>query len=77
MPGYSLPQSHCLGVLCLTAVIYTQPARAHDPVFGLGPHVLYKGGVEIAPALHWKSRAWIRRPEPSWSRPGADLWSEW
>lgn len=56
MPGYSLPRSHCLAVLCLTAVIYTQPARAHDPVFGLGPHVLYKGGVEIAPALHWKKQ---------------------
>ena len=24
------------------------PAWAHDPIFGLGPHVLYKGGVEIA-----------------------------
>ena len=23
-------------------------AAAHDPVFGLGPHVLYKGGVETA-----------------------------
>ncbi len=23
-------------------------AVAHDPIFGLGPHVLYKGGVEIA-----------------------------
>ena len=23
-------------------------AQAHDPVFGLGPHVLYKGGVEVA-----------------------------
>lgn len=22
-------------------------ARAHDPIFGLGPHVLYKGGVEV------------------------------
>ncbi len=24
------------------------PVLAHDPVFGLGPHVLYKGGVETA-----------------------------
>lgn len=23
--------------------------RAHDPVFALGPHVLYKGGIEVAP----------------------------
>lgn len=31
-------------VLALLAV---PPAYAHDPVFGLGPHTLYKGGVEI------------------------------
>ena len=22
-------------------------ALAHDPIFGLGPHVLYKGGLEV------------------------------
>jgi len=33
-------------VLFLLAL--TQPAYAHDPIFGLGPHVLYKGGVELA-----------------------------
>lgn len=27
-------------------------AVAHDPIFGLGPHVLYKGGVEVAPQVH-------------------------
>ena len=26
-------------------------AHAHDPVFGLGPHVLFKGGLEIAPEV--------------------------
>ena len=26
----------------------TLPALAHDPIFGLGPHVLYKGGIEAA-----------------------------
>ncbi len=31
-----------------------QPAFAHDPVFGLGPHVLFKGGVEIAPEVNIK-----------------------
>ncbi|VAW66716.1 secreted protein [hydrothermal vent metagenome] len=29
----------------------SRPAVAHDPVFGLGPHVLFKGGVEIAPEV--------------------------
>jgi len=27
-------------------------ALAHDPVFGIGPHVLYKGGLETAVHLH-------------------------
>ena len=27
-------------------------AWSHDPIFGLGPHVLFKGGVEISPEIH-------------------------
>lgn len=27
-------------------------AQAHNPVFGLGPHVLFKDGVEISPEMH-------------------------
>jgi len=30
----------------------SQPGYAHDPIFGLGPHVLYKGGVELALHSH-------------------------
>ncbi|MBL4711271.1 MAG: transporter [Gammaproteobacteria bacterium] len=30
-------------------ILVSVPAWAHDPIFGLGPHVLFKGGVEIAP----------------------------
>lgn len=26
-------------------------AFGHDPIFGLGPHVIYKGGVEVAPEI--------------------------
>jgi len=33
------------------AVLFVSPAVAHDPVFALGPHVLFKGGVEIAPQV--------------------------
>jgi len=25
---------------------------AHDPIFGIGPHVLFKGGFEVAPTTH-------------------------
>jgi len=39
-----------LGV-ALLAVFVTSHVQAHDPVFGIGPHVLYKGGVEIAPEV--------------------------
>ena len=36
----------------LGTLIFSGAAQAHDPVFGLGPHVLFKGGVEIAPEVH-------------------------
>ena len=38
-------------------------AQAHDPVFGLGPHVLYQGGVEISPGLHEAKRGDARTTE--------------
>jgi Putative MetA-pathway of phenol degradation len=46
--------SHKL-TLCLTgllAFLASAPAWSHDPVFGLGPHVLFKGGFEVAPEVH-------------------------
>ena len=36
---------------------------AHDPIFGLGPHVVYQGGVEIAPEFEWKQRGDEREGE--------------
>ena len=36
-------------LLCL---IFTVTARAHAPIFGAGPHVIYKGGVEIHLGTH-------------------------
>jgi len=36
----------------LLAGAYMPLVQAHDPVFGLGPHVLFKDGVEIAPEVH-------------------------
>ncbi len=38
-------------ILTLLSGLGVQPAMAHDPVFGLGPHVLFKGGVEISPEV--------------------------
>lgn len=38
---------------CLVFVSLIAPgAYAHDPVFGVGPHVLYKGGVELHLGAH-------------------------
>jgi len=36
----------------LFAWLLSSAAWAHDPIFGIGPHVLFKGGVEIAPDMH-------------------------
>ena len=38
--------------LCAVACLLSGPVWAHDPIFGIGPHVLFKGGVEIAPDMH-------------------------
>ncbi len=35
-------------LLMLMAVIAAGTAQAHDPIFGVGPHVLFKQGVETA-----------------------------
>ena len=36
----------------LVTLLVNGAAWAHDPIFGIGPHVLYKGGIEIAPEVH-------------------------
>ncbi|HEB59257.1 MAG TPA: hypothetical protein ENJ01_08545 [Gammaproteobacteria bacterium] len=36
----------------LAGLLLVEVAAAHDPVFGLGPHVLFKGGFETAIELH-------------------------
>jgi len=40
-----------IGQLALLSVLFMSPAWSHDPVFAMGPHVLFKGGVEIAPEV--------------------------
>ncbi len=39
-------------VLLLAGMLYSLGLWAHDPIFGIGPHVLFKGGVEISPEFH-------------------------
>jgi len=38
--------------ICLAAGLLSAPAWAHDPIFGVGPHVLFKGGLEVSPDVH-------------------------
>ncbi len=35
----------------LMGFITSTPVWAHDPIFGLGPHVVYQGGVEVSSQL--------------------------
>ena len=37
----------CLFVFFLVMLIQINSAFAHEPIFGLGPHVIYKGGVGV------------------------------
>ncbi len=48
----------------LLSVLSVPHALAHDPVFGLGPHVLYKNGVEIAPEVLTVDEGKSRSTEP-------------
>ncbi len=36
----------------LIVYLLSSVASAHDPIFGIGPHVLFKDGFEIAPETH-------------------------
>jgi hypothetical protein len=42
---------------------FSHVAWAHDPIFGIGPHVLYKGGVEVAPEVHTREKGDERETE--------------
>ncbi len=47
----------------LVLMLATGPVLAHDPVFGIGPHVLFKGGVEIAPEVRTRKKGGDRDTE--------------
>ncbi|NOX08578.1 MAG: transporter [Gammaproteobacteria bacterium] len=44
------PAQWLFAIIALTFI--TPSIMAHDPIFGIGPHVLYKGGIEISPEFH-------------------------
>ena len=44
MKPYGMARTSFLGFL---ALLYNAALQAHDPVFGLGPHTLFKGGTEV------------------------------
>jgi hypothetical protein len=47
----------------LLVLLISSAAWAHDPIFGIGPHVLYKGGVEVAPEIHSEKKGGERETE--------------
>lgn len=49
--------------IILASTLVSSSAWAHDPIFGLGPHVLYKGGVEIAPEARLEEKGNERKAE--------------
>jgi len=40
-----------IGQLAFLSLLLMSQAQAHDPVFAMGPHVVFKGGVEVAPEV--------------------------
>jgi hypothetical protein len=44
-------KSACIITAGLLLLALPRIAMAHDPIFGLGPHVIYEGGVEISSQL--------------------------
>jgi hypothetical protein len=43
-------------LLTLPVLLAALPAVAHDPIFGVGPHVLFKDGLEVALEIEAESR---------------------
>lgn len=53
------------GILMIAALGFAGAARAHDPIFGLGPQVLFKGGAQIGPEFHLTRAGQAREQELS------------
>lgn len=62
MPQQPHLQLTALLLAPLLALVAPQ-ARAHDPIFGIGPHVLFKDGIEVATDLQLKRQGSARETE--------------
>lgn len=53
-----------MGRTCVLFLLLTVPAgRAHEPVFGLGPHTLYQYGYAISTEFERREASWIHHLE--------------
>ncbi|HZD51526.1 MAG TPA: transporter [Woeseiaceae bacterium] len=52
-----------IGTSLLLTLLGGQPALAHDPVFGQGPHTLFKGGIELHAGMFRQDAAASRELE--------------
>lgn len=49
--------------LMFSSALLVPHVFAHDPVFGMGPHVVFKGGIEVAPEVFIEDEAEYRSTE--------------
>jgi hypothetical protein len=45
---YTAVAMYLARIISLLMLMVSSTAWAHDPIFGIGPHVLFKGGIEVA-----------------------------
>lgn len=52
-----------LPLVFFISLLTANTVKAHDPIFGLGPHVLFKGGIEISPEFNFSKKNDVEQSE--------------
>ncbi len=69
--------SACVMAMGLLLLVMPQDAVAHDPVFGLGPHTIYEGGVEITPEFDIGQSASTRSQDLTFLKTAYGINADW
>ncbi|GMQ99760.1 MAG: hypothetical protein BMS9Abin18_0585 [Zetaproteobacteria bacterium] len=70
-------KSACMMVAGLLLLAMPRNAMAHDPVFGLGPHTIYEGGVEITPEFDVSQSASTRGQDLTFLKAAYGINADW
>jgi len=70
-------KSVCVMAAGLLLLALPQKAMAHDPVFGLGPHTIYEGGVEITPEFIASQSASTRGQDLTFLKTAYGINADW